>query len=76
MRALTPGLRGPAAALLAACLMVTALIARASETPKPRPPEIERARSEAAVVLVQGDRVYYTGNMWEAAELAFDMLPV
>ena len=72
MRALTPGLRGPAAALLAACLMATALTARASETPKPRPPEIERARSEPAVVRVQGDTVYYTGNMSKASSAAFD----
>jgi hypothetical protein len=72
MRALTPGLRGPAAALLAACLMVTALTARASETPKPRPPEIERARAEPAVVRIQGDTVYYTGNMSKASSAAFD----
>ena len=71
-RALSPGVRGPAAALLAACLMATAWTARASEAPKPRPPEIERARAEPAVVRVQGDTIYYTGNFSKASTAAFD----
>jgi hypothetical protein len=71
-RALSPGVRGPAAALLAACLMATAWTARAGEAPKPRPPEIERARAEPAVVRVQGDTIYYTGNFSKASTAAFD----
>ncbi len=52
--------------------MATAWTARASEAPKPRPPEIERARAEPAVVRVQGDTIYYTGNFSKASAAAFD----
>ena len=73
MRALTPGLRGPVAAWLAACLMAAPMAARAGEAPKPRPPEIERATAEPATVRVQGDTVYYTGNFSKASSAAFDV---
>jgi len=44
-------------------------VARADE---PVDPEIERARTEPAVVEVRGDTVYYTGNMSAASRRAFD----
>ncbi|MCU0922620.1 MAG: hypothetical protein MUF16_20245 [Burkholderiaceae bacterium] len=73
---MTPGLLGPAAAWLAACLMAAPMTApmaaRAAEAPTPRPPEIERARAEPAIVRVQGDTFYYTGNMSKASSAAFD----
>jgi len=72
MRALAQSLRRPAAAWLAACLMAAPLAAFAAEAPQPRPPEIERARAEPAVVRVQGDTLYYTGNMSKASSAAFD----
>jgi len=67
-----PGLRRPAAAALAACLMVAAWAARANEPTQRRPPEIERAIAEPATVRVQGDTVTYTGNMSKASSAAFD----
>jgi len=52
--------------------MAAAWAARAGEAPKPRPPEIERARAEPATVRVQGDTLYYTGNFSKASSAAFD----
>lgn len=66
------GPRGSVAAALAACLMVAAWAARAAPASAPRPPEVERARSEPAFVRVQGDTLYYTGNMSKASSAAFD----
>ncbi|NLZ41795.1 MAG: hypothetical protein GX886_11170 [Comamonadaceae bacterium] len=65
-------LRRGAAAALAAGLLGLAGAAGADPAPKPRPPEIERARAEPAVVRVQGDTVYYTGNLSKASSAAFD----
>ena len=59
--------------LLATCLGVApawASPARAAE--EANPPEIERARAEPAVVRVEADTVYYTGNFSEASSKAFD----
>jgi hypothetical protein len=72
MRDAAPVLNRAAAAALAACLIAVAWMARAGEAPKPRPPEIERARAEPAVVRVQGDTLYYTGNFSKASSAAFD----
>jgi hypothetical protein len=72
MRALAQGLRRPAAVWLTACLMAAPMAAHATEAPKPRPPEIERARAEPAVVRVQGDTLTYTGNFSKASSAAFD----
>jgi len=71
-RGVAPGLREVAAAVLAACLTAAAWAAHAGEAPKPRPPEIERARAEPAAVRVQGDTLYYTGNLSKASSAAFD----
>jgi hypothetical protein len=65
-------LRRAAAASLAAGLLGPAGAALADPAPKPRPPEIERARAEPAVVRVQGDTIYYTGNLSKASSAAFD----
>jgi hypothetical protein len=64
--------RGAAAAALAAGLLGLAGTALADPAPKPRPPEIERARAEPAAVRVQGDTLYYTGNFSKASSAAFD----
>jgi hypothetical protein len=72
MRAVTRRLRRPAAARLAGGLMMVAWAASANTTPPPRPPEIQRATAEPATVRVQGDTVYYTGNMSKASSAAFD----
>lgn len=65
-------LRWAAAAALAAGLLGWAGAAFANPAPQPRPPEIERARAEPAVVRVQGDTLYYTGNLSKASSAAFD----
>ena len=65
-------LRRGAAAALVAGLLCLADAALADPAPKPRPPEIERARSEPALVRVQGDTFYYTGNFSKASSAAFD----
>ncbi len=65
-------LRRPAAAWLAACLLAMACAAQAAPAQAPRPPEIERARAEPAVVRVQGDTVYYTGNLSKPSTAVFD----
>jgi hypothetical protein len=57
---------------LAAGLLCLAGTAGADPAPKPRPPEIERARAEPALVRVQGDTLYYTGNLSKASSAAFD----
>jgi hypothetical protein len=62
----------PAAAWMVACLMAAPMAAQASEPPKPRPPEIQRATAEPATVRVQGDTIYYTGNFSKASSAAFD----
>ncbi len=71
-RVAAPVLRGAAAAALAAGLLGLADSALADPAPKPRPPEIERARAEPALVRVQGDTLYYTGNFSKASSAAFD----
>jgi len=65
-------LRRAAAAALAAGLVCLAGTALADSAPKPRPPEIERATAEPAVVRVQGDTLTYTGNLSKASSAAFD----
>jgi len=65
-------LRGAAAEVLAAAALGLAVAARADSAAQPRPPEIERARAEPAVVRVQGDTLYYTGNFSKASSAAFD----
>jgi hypothetical protein len=50
-------------------VLVGAGFARADE---PVAPEIERARTEPALVEVRGDTVYYTGNLSAASSRAFD----
>ncbi|CAD5372920.1 conserved hypothetical protein [Rubrivivax sp. A210] len=52
--------------------MAAAWAARTDPASTPRPPEIERARADPAVVRVQGDTVYYTGNLSKASSAAFD----
>jgi hypothetical protein len=64
--------RRAAAAALAAGLLCLSFAALADPAPKPRPPEIERARAEPAVVRVQGDSLYYTGNFSKASTAVFD----
>jgi len=71
-RVAAPVLRGAAAAALAAGLLGLAGAALADPAPKPLPPEIERARAEPALVRVQGDTLYYTGNLSKASSAAFD----
>jgi hypothetical protein len=71
-RVAAPVRRGTAAAVLAAGLLGLAGTALADPAPKPRPPEIERARAEPALVRVQGDTLYYTGNLSKASSAAFD----
>jgi hypothetical protein len=71
-RGVAAGLRGAVAAATAAGLLAAACAAHADQAPKPRPPEIERARAEPAAVRVQGDTVYYTGNLSKASTAAFD----
>jgi hypothetical protein len=65
-------LRRAAAAALAAGLLCLAGAALADPAPKPRPPEIERATAEPALVRMQGDTLYYTGNLSKASSAAFD----
>jgi len=43
-----------------------------STQPGNRPPEIARAAAEPAQVRVQGDTLYYTGNMSKASTVVFD----
>jgi len=71
-RAAAPVRRGAAKAALAAGLLGLAGAALADPAPKPRPPDIERARAEPAAVRVQGDTLYYTGNISKASSAAFD----
>jgi hypothetical protein len=71
-RLAAPVRRGAAAAVLAAGLLGLAGAALADPAPEPRPPEIERARAEPALVRVQGDTLYYTGNLSKASSAAFD----
>ena len=68
-----PVLRGAAAAAFATGLLCLAGTALADPASKPRPPEIERARAEPALVRVQGDTLYYTGNFSKASSAVFDV---
>jgi hypothetical protein len=72
MRRLAQALRGPAAATLLVGLLWAAGAAQAQTPSKPRPPEIERAAAEPALVRVQGDTLYYTGNLSKASSAVFD----
>jgi len=65
-------LRTAAAAALAICLPGLALGAEAGDRQPPRPPEIQRATAEPAVVRVLGDTITYTGNFSKASSAAFD----
>jgi hypothetical protein len=67
----TPGARWGVALRLAACAFI-ASAAAGGATAQARAPEIERARAEPAVVRVQGDTLYYTGNFSKASSAAFD----
>jgi hypothetical protein len=71
-RVAAPVRRGAAVAALAVAALGLAGAAHADQAPTPRPPEIERARSEPALVRVQGDTLYYTGNFSKASTAAFD----
>jgi hypothetical protein len=62
----TSPLRQGVALLLA---LACAGVARAGE---PVDPELERARTEPALVEVRGDTVYYTGNMSATSRRSFD----
>jgi hypothetical protein len=57
---------------MAAGLLAATCSALADQAPKPRPPEIERARAEPAAISVQGDTVYYTGNFSRACTSVFE----
>jgi len=70
--ALAHGLRGPAAAALAAGLVLAESAAVADESPPQRPPEFARATAEPASIRVQGDTIYYTGNLSKASSVVFD----
>ena len=59
--------------MLGACLAgAVACASPASAAEDANPPEIERARAEPAVVRVEADTVYYTGNFSQASSTAFD----
>lgn len=58
---------------LATSLLLAAASASAAEPVRQKElPEIERARAEPAVVRVQGDTLYYTGNVSKSSSAAFD----
>lgn len=59
------------AAALAVGLAVAVPVA-ANDAPKPRPPDIERAAAEPAAVRIQGDTLYYTGNLSKASAAVFE----
>lgn len=64
-----------ATALLSACaLWVLGATGSANNVlaTREKPPDIERARAEPAQVHVQGDTLYYTGNLSKASSTAFD----
>jgi hypothetical protein len=63
----------PALAMLAACVIGAAGCASAAAPSVAKPPDVERARAEPAQVRVQGDTVYYTGNLSTASSAAFDV---
>jgi hypothetical protein len=46
--------------------------AAAAQAPRTLPPEIERASAETASVRVQGDTLYFTGNLSKASSAVFD----
>lgn len=57
----------------AACLIVALGWTQSIVASEPsNPPDIERARAEPAVVRVEADTVYYTGNFSQASSTAFD----
>lgn len=57
---------------LAAGLTGVAAYASTVETPSAEAQELARARAEPATVRVQGDTVYYTGNLSKASSAVFD----
>jgi hypothetical protein len=59
-------------AALAVCVLGLVSAAHAAQAAPKRPPEIERASAEPALVRVQGDTLYYTGNLSKASSAAFD----
>lgn len=60
--------------LISACLALSALgsLQIAHAAPADNPPDIEIAKTEPAMVRVQGDTLYYTGNFSAASTKAFD----
>ncbi len=66
------GFRWHAGAALVAGAMGAAGCASMAARAGDKPPEIERARAEPAQVQVQGDTVYYTGNLSKASSKVFD----
>jgi hypothetical protein len=71
-RGVVPGLRDAVVAAMTAALLAAPCLALAAGAPGPRPQEIERASAEPADVRVQGDTLYYTGNLSRASSAAFD----
>jgi hypothetical protein len=65
-------LRQGAWVMLASYLVGAAVCASAATPTGLNPPDIERARAEPAQVRVQGDTVYYTGNLSKSSSAAFD----
>lgn len=66
------GFRWRAGAALVAGAMGAAGCASMAAMAGDKPPEIERARAEPAQVHVQGDTLYYTGNLSKASAAVFD----
>jgi hypothetical protein len=65
--------RTASSCVLAACLTAAvAGIIPGSAAAETNPPDIERARAEPAVVRVEADTVYYTGNFSQASSKTFD----
>ena len=58
-------------AMIAACVM--ALGDANAASPEDIPPEILRAKAEPATVRIQGDTIYYTGNLSKASSAVFDI---
>jgi hypothetical protein len=65
------GLVQPWRVIAAGMVLAATAVAAAAVTP-PRPPEINRALAEPASVRVQGDTLYYSGNLSKASSAAFD----
>ena len=60
--------------LISACLALSALgsLQTADAATAGNPPDIEIAKTEPAMIRVQGDTLYYTGNFSSASTKAFD----